>query len=860
MKFRAALSAVCILISYGLALTPHFNPRDGVRQAHSSHSEPRPSSAFLVDTSITYVNPAEDRSAPAVAFDGTNYLAVWEDFRNSEWNIIGARVTQAGVLLDTGGFLISENSDQHDPAVAFDGTVFLVVWSEIRDTVRDIRGARVTPAGTVLDPAGIEISTAPGGQFYPAVTYDGTNFVVVWSYTQGGIHGIHGARVSSAGAVLDTAAIVISTHTDDSPSAVASDGTGSLVVWQFSGSVICGVRLAPGGTVLDSAAITISDGSQGRAYPAATYDGTDYVVVWQDSRSSLWDIYGARVSKQGVVLDTSGIAVTAVGNQTYPSVTFDGENNLVTWSDKRNGADIYGARLSPQGTVLDTSAIQICGAPNRHDDPVIAAGPENCLVVWWDQRHEYTTISGARVDHNCTVLDPEGIPLSLAANFEEHPAAAFDGENFLVVWQSYNGNDWDILGIRVAPTGKILDPVPIPICTLATDQSAPKVAFDGANYLVVWEDCRSNSYGSIYGTRLTPGGVVLDVGGFPIGGSAPAQDGFEPAVAFGGGYYLVTWAGDAGTDNIYCTRVATDGRVLETQLLGYYPFSGSLEPALDYNGDNFLVVWERWPLSYPVDIYGGRVTPAGQVLDGYGFEISGAAGDQRTPVVVKGKPASLVVWEDARRGESDIYGARVTADGVVLDVSGIPICTAARTQMAPAATPDDSNFFVAWSDDRSRDWDIYAARVSSQGSVVDSVALVAQQYGQVNPAFGRGTAGLSLMVYQSLAPTILGRSADAPRIWGFLLNTPFGVTGDVAKATSFASHATVVRGILFLPRDMTELPGNSDRVPRPVLLDISGRKVLDLRSGANDVSRLSPGVYFVREAQAKAVRKVVLTR
>jgi hypothetical protein len=49
------------------------------------------------------------------------------------------------------------------------------------------------------------------------------------------------------------------------------------------------------------------------------------------------------------------------------------------------------------------------------------------------------------------------------------------------------------------------------------------------------------------------------------------------------------------------------------------------------------------------------------------------------------------------------------------------------------------------------------------------------------------------------------------------------------------------------------------------LLDISGRQVLDLKPGANDVRALAPGVYFVRELSAaspkpQAVRKVVVTR
>jgi len=72
--------------------------------------------------------------------------------------------------------------------------------------------------------------------------------------------------------------------------------------------------------------------------------------------------------------------------------------------------------------------------------------------------------------------------------------------------------------------------------------------------------------------------------------------------------------------------------------------------------------------------------------------------------------------------------------------------------------------------------------------------------------------------------------------------------------------ATFVRGVL----------GAVDRRQntgyRADLLDISGRKVLDLKPGANDVRALAPGVYFVREKpqapslKPQAVRKIVVTR
>jgi len=47
---------------------------------------------------------------------------------------------------------------------------------------------------------------------------------------------------------------------------------------------------------------------------------------------------------------------------------------------------------------------------------------------------------------------------------------------------------------------------------------------------------------------------------------------------------------------------------------------------------------------------------------------------------------------------------------------------------------------------------------------------------------------------------------------------------------------------------------------RAELLDAAGRRVTELHAGPNDVSRLAQGVYFVREAQAQAIRKVVVTQ
>jgi hypothetical protein len=57
---------------------------------------------------------------PDVAFDGTNYFAVWEDYRSSDSDIYGARVSSAGSVLDPSGIQLTHASTYElSPTVSF---------------------------------------------------------------------------------------------------------------------------------------------------------------------------------------------------------------------------------------------------------------------------------------------------------------------------------------------------------------------------------------------------------------------------------------------------------------------------------------------------------------------------------------------------------------------------------------------------------------------------------------------------------------------------------------------------------------------------------------------------------------------
>ncbi len=99
-------------------------------------------------------------------------------------------------------------------------------------------------------------------------------------------------------------------------------------------------------------------------------------------------------------------------------------------------------------------------------------------------------------------------------------------------------------------------------------------------------------------------------------------------------------------------------------------------------------------------------------------------------------------------------------------------------------------------------------------------------------------------------------NASRGEIW-FATNAPLGIAEETSHRPTGATVAnapTVVRSLLFLPEAASPMP------QAPSLLDISGRKVLDLKPGANNVRMLPAGVYFFRQEIGSRTDKIVISR
>lgn len=831
---------------------------------------------FLLDTAFVYIPEPWNQMNCGVGSDGSDYLVAWVDFRQGPSYIYGARVSSSGNVIDLAGFTIATLEVDYDspPCVSFDGTNYLVVWS-----TGDVYGSRVSRNGVVLDPNGFVISSAPFWQGFPKVSFNGLIYFVVWEDYRFGPYtsDIFGARVTTNGAVLDSNGIAICTAVDYQwDPAVAFDGSNFLVVWSDARSQVdfdlYGARVSTGGVVLDTAGIAISTKTSWEEYPVLAFDGTNYFVVW--ARGNL---YGTRVSPSGTVLDTAGIRIsTNSGGQS--SMLFDGNNYFIVWTTQEA---VMGARVTPSGVVIDPNGITIDTVGSSNYAPSVTYNGTNYLVAWMypdpGPYGSYWNIYGARVSPAGVVLDPNRKLLTTIGNPQTNPSIAFDGSNYLVVWEDVRrGINYDIYGVRVSPYGVILDPGGISISAASGAQIAPSVGFDGTNYLAVWQETRGGTY-DIYGARISPSGVVLDTAGFVI--SAATGDQGSPSIAFDGTNDLVVWVDTRRSSNdIYGARVSPGGIILDPNGIAICTNAYAKQaPSSAFDGTNYLVVWEEYWTDWPrgttySSVHGARVNRGGVVLDTSRLNISSDAIGHATPSASFDGSNFFVVWSADHGGSSsyDIYGARVNGNGVVLDTNGLAISTSPNAQGLPTVAYDGAYNLVVWQDYRNGSRDIYGAKVDTGGAVVDSFAVSLQLGDQLNPTIAHGPGDQVLVAYSGYTDSINNLPVKTTRIWGKFYPGPLGVEkqdgiGGLGSRPSLRVY----------PNPFREKAWVSANVPgRLKVYDALGRLVREFPKetakpgplvwdGRDERGRKLPGgVYFLRFEHGTGceTRKAVLIR
>lgn len=293
------------------------------------------------------------------------------------------------------------------------------------------------------------------------------------------------------------------------------------------------------------------------------------------------------------------------------------------------------------------------------------------------------------------VSTPEFDLLS-SANDDRGTSVATDGNSYLVSFSTGNLGPGNALGIVrtfvVSPGGVVGQQT-----STGRIGFSPFVAFDGTNYLLVWNDMNSGVLGptNVFGQFIDPSGQKV---GNMFRISTEGQSVLVTGLAFGSGHYLVTYLRfntGPGIAGMYGKFVEPDGSLGNRFLITNPAATGALNNVAT-DGTDFLVVWTAGATFEAVKarLVDGATGAIGAVAT---LNSSPGPSDQPLGVAFNGGNY-LVTWSDSLAlHESNVYGRLVTAAGVATG-SRISIAGAAGMQVGGSVGVLNGNFVVTWLD------------------------------------------------------------------------------------------------------------------------------------------------------------------
>jgi hypothetical protein len=725
-------------------------------------------------------------SNPAIAFDGTNFLVVWEDTRTgASIDILGARVSQAGSVLDATSFPISMSLyDQTNPSVAYNGTEYLVVWSDNRMGNADVYGQRVRPNGT-LDGGEFSISSGAGDQKAPDVAALGASWAVVWQDSRNGTPNIYSTLIGSSGIVQSPSGVALEAGTvQQQKPAVACSAAGCLAAWEhgpYWTQHPHAARLSAAGTPLDVPSLELRTSAGYSLGLDVAFDGSNYLAVWQDYGTGTFDVLGARVSSAGALLDApDGFAIAAApGHQVAPKVAFTGAQYWVVWEDTRSGpsdsrseADVYGARVQTDGTVMDPAGIIVSQSVHQQALPATAAAGAQSLTVWEDHRDTVVGISpsdvfGTFVSSAGAVSSASGLSISRSADRQVTPVVATNGGSSFFLAFADSGvsgaANYDLIGVGLTYENQPVVASPTVISAGPGSQLAPDIDFDGTNFVVVWQDARNGDANyDIYAARVDAGFHLLDANGIAVS-TAPGNQ-TRPSIAWNAGAqrHLIAWADErsgVSARDIYASRLAANGAVVDPSGIEISGASGQQSlPAVASDGSRWLIAWQDARNGGGTDdihaaIADNAATP---VLNPADLTVSAQPNAQQQVRVAFNGSSYLAIWQDARQGptNSDLFAARIDTAGNLVDGAlGIGIATSPFNEFRPTVAPTGTGYLFAWRQDRNgtnQTFDLVGQRFGPTMGAIDlapfQIAAAAGSKDRVGLAVGANQ--LTLIGYQ----------------------------------------------------------------------------------------------------------------
>ncbi len=557
--------------------------------------------AYL-DTAVTPIGALGSSGAFAAAFDGSQYVVVWDDGTSSRLD----HVSSSGLLTHVASLGLERLSYSSPSLTCTSGTCLLVdgglgtarrlgsigalgvpfALSTLGESLRavgtnggafellstnystDYQLRTLSAAGVLGAPTTI---AAAGASAYVSFASGPSGHLVVWeSQPRFGFPvPLNLARLDGSAATKWSGTFVDDVGSYSEAPGVSLVGDVAMITWltnqvQKAHAMVFDSSIKPSAP---PTAIDVWRGSPGQYNSAMASDGTNHLVAWLEERDGELQVRARRIDGTGKPLEAASLLLTTLPPSPFGqgiadlAVGWDGARYHVAWrrpiTDLRR--PLERVRVAADGTLIDASPLVLDAGGYTASAAAIAGHSARSVIAWSDAGNVYVR----RFDDKGEPLGatPTKIALTIHAGGggdQNSLDVACDAKRCLVTFAVDAGASTDLAGAFVDDAGAV-SPT-IPLVTTAGEQSFPAVSWSGSAYLVAWTEVRPATKTELRATRFGPDGKALDAA--PVVLADGIADFTAPDVVWDGRAFVVgarRSTSDPDMREIVLARVRADG-------------------------------------------------------------------------------------------------------------------------------------------------------------------------------------------------------------------------------------------------------------------------------------------------------------
>ncbi len=599
----------------------------------------------------------------------------------------------------------------------------------------------------------------------------------VWEDYRSGEQSIYGQLVAADGSNLGENFKISQgpndfTYTRD-PFVTCNANDQFLVVWtdSRSGTYTYGQLIKDDGTFVGENFNFNDEGNYAaQFYPSATSNGSEYLVIWSDTRFGYnYDVFGQLVDSAGALIDSNFVINDSLqeGRKFYPRGALDKDLNIAAvWYELVDGKYIsrYAQRNDNYELVRKEHSLADDSTVIRSYTPDVAYCDTGFVAVWYDGRSNNYTAFGQFYDRSGNAVD-SNFAVGTSTNYAQYyPTLANLGNSkFLISWR-------EVVGLNTFVKARVYS-------GMAAVDSGFVISGEDDLGLKYYPQSRGNANGAfsnvwlevprngkyeynVYGNVFSgPENILWESRMINDDVNSGSQT-YSDIAVFEDGSYVVSWTGrDKNLSSVFFQRFDNAGTPIDSNQV-VPRTSTKLNPEIAAGPNKtFMISWREYSFGN-YNIHGVLYNWDGDTLKAP-FLISN---NERTGhryfnnLTSDGEKFFLSSWSQYTNGAYRIYSQLMDADANLVG-ENIAISTdSLSNNYYPDAVVDTSGAFaVVWYTNGGGVYRALMQRVGSDGQAIDTNRVAYTDYDvsyrQYNPAIALNKAGDAVIVTREGRPS-----------------------------------------------------------------------------------------------------------